>query len=70
MNWAMDQAMYRAMNGTLYKAVSCAVYNAAWWDVSRAVYRAVYGAVNGAVCHDPPHPALRDFLAEVDQGAA
>ena len=52
------------------ETMNCVVYNAAWWDVSRAVYRAVYGAVNGAVCHDPPHPALRDFLAEVDQGAA
>jgi hypothetical protein len=31
------------------ETMNCAVYNAAWWDVYRAVYRAVYWSLSDAV---------------------
>ena len=68
----------RAVNGTVWSAVFYAVN----WDVDRTVHEAVHGAVSNVVYwaverpsteasgratqDDAEHPAIQDFLREVE----
>lgn len=56
---AVDQAVDQTVSGAVHKAVGGAV--------DQAVNRAAFWAVFTAVCIDPSHPFLDDFLTAVDQ---
>ena len=64
-NWAV----WRDVDGAVYRAVHGAVNWAAWGTVVGAVDRAVNGVMHQAVLqavlqslNDPGHPRLQDFL--------
>jgi|LauGreDrversion4_2_1035121.scaffolds.fasta_scaffold2766923_2 hypothetical protein len=59
----VNQVGYNAMFGTVLKIQARFEYMTALVPVFWAVYLAQIRAVDDAVSGDPPHPALRDFLA-------
>ncbi len=52
-------------NEAVHDAVRWAVWNAVYWAVWRAFEMSTWRAVGNARNEDPPHPALQDFLREV-----
>jgi hypothetical protein len=71
----LNRAVRNAVDGVVYVAVSCDVFDAANWTVDRAVRGTVYWAVGGAVdravrgAAEWEHPAFKDYLREVSPEA-
>ncbi len=59
------EAVWNAVDGTLFDAVYWAANNALDGTLWRAVEGVLWGAVDVAANEDPPHLALRDFLEGV-----
>jgi hypothetical protein len=71
-NWAEYEAVGRDVRDVVYGAASAAVNGAVYvttavdWPVTRAVHWAVGWNVHRAMGQDPAHPAIQDFLREVE----
>ena len=68
--WDVNRAVWGAVQWIVDAALGRAVNGAVWGAVEGAVEGVVHDAVSrdeaGAMWQDPAHPAIQDFLREVE----